>query len=1017
MRILKLRFENLNSLAGKWEIDFTKPEYTDNGIFVITGPTGSGKTTILDALCLALYGETPRLANINKASNEIMARQTGQCFAEAEFQIDGKQYRSTWSQRRERKKATGTLQNHSREISEVASGNILASTITEVNRKIEEITGMDFKQFTKTMLLAQGSFAAFLNSGAGDRAPILEQITGTEIYSTISKRVFSRQKDEKNALELLEAEADGIQLLNADEIEFLNLEITRLDAQGKQLAKESVGLKTLLDWMDQITGLEVELATIETAESLLAEELIAFMPSRQRLEKAMKALIIEGEYNNLDNSRKSLRECIDEKTTLEGNVRQLNQDVATAAENEYLCDRAVNSARSIRDAMQPIIACIRLKDQEIDHAKNEIANLRTSLTSEEQDFRTESVNNDRLHKKMTGLLRELNEVRSFAVESLPGLRQVSQRLKRHIKQTNDQIAGLLGGKSLIQMKLDQRALFVERRRLEKVAGFDEERRSLEDNIPCPLCGSLKHPYASGNIPAPDAIVAKLDEITGIIEEIELLGAANSKAEQADALIIDHIRTLKGILLNPVPDTQPVDFNDNELKEVQQAAAKWLKCIDLAWPDADKILSEARSIGIKTSEYLEKTPVISASINQTAGPLGASDRQLATLKETVEKSLGSIRILEKELVTLTTERFNTFGDKNPETEEKLLNTTMDSAATALTVAGNAGVQAREARTHAINRIEELSNLSLQRTNSCDVLEASFISSLLNAKFRSEQEFLTCRLPEENRTELETIRKNLDERKAKTDLRKSDRLARLKAEHEKNLTEESRETIEALNRTKAKEVTKVNEDTGAAKQKLESNIEDRQRRQELQFRLDAREAELLRWSKLNDLIGSENGAKFRNIVQGITFEILIGHANREMRRLTDRYVLKPLGEAALEMNIIDNYQAGEERSTKNLSGGESFIVSLALALGLAQMNGNRVHVDSLFLDEGFGTLDPEALEVALEALAELRRDGKLIGMISHVQEVKERIGTRITVNPLTGGRSMIEGPGVRAIPAVR
>jgi exonuclease SbcC len=138
-------------------------------------------------------------------------------------------------------------------------------------------------------------------------------------------------------------------------------------------------------------------------------------------------------------------------------------------------------------------------------------------------------------------------------------------------------------------------------------------------------------------------------------------------------------------------------------------------------------------------------------------------------------------------------------------------------------------------------------------------------------------------------------------------------------------------------------------------------------------------------------------------------MVSHANRQLQKMTDRYLLVRDGRQPLELNVIDNYQAGEVRSTKNLSGGESFIVSLALALGLSHMASKNVRVDSLFLDEGFGTLDEEALDMALETLAGLQQEGKLIGVISHVAALKERIGTQIQVTPRTGGRSAISGPG--------
>jgi len=141
------------------------------------------------------------------------------------------------------------------------------------------------------------------------------------------------------------------------------------------------------------------------------------------------------------------------------------------------------------------------------------------------------------------------------------------------------------------------------------------------------------------------------------------------------------------------------------------------------------------------------------------------------------------------------------------------------------------------------------------------------------------------------------------------------------------------------------------------------------------------------------------------------MMIGQANRQLQKMSDRYLLVRDREQPLELNVVDGYQAGEIRSTKNLSGGESFIVSLALALGLSSMASRNVRVDSLFLDEGFGTLDEEALDTALETLAGLQQDGKLIGVISHVPALKERISARIEVVPRTGGRSRITGPGCR------
>ena len=169
-------------------------------------------------------------------------------------------------------------------------------------------------------------------------------------------------------------------------------------------------------------------------------------------------------------------------------------------------------------------------------------------------------------------------------------------------------------------------------------------------------------------------------------------------------------------------------------------------------------------------------------------------------------------------------------------------------------------------------------------------------------------------------------------------------------------------------------------------------------------------------LNNLIGSADGKKFRNFAQGLTFDIMVAHANQELMKMNERYLLaRDVNDKSkpLELNVIDNFQAGQLRPVKNLSGGESFLISLALALGLSKMASSKVRVDSLFLDEGFGTLDEETLETALETLSRLHQNGKLIGVISHVSALKEKITTQIKVTPISGGKSKLSGAGVSAI----
>jgi exonuclease SbcC len=203
--------------------------------------------------------------------------------------------------------------------------------------------------------------------------------------------------------------------------------------------------------------------------------------------------------------------------------------------------------------------------------------------------------------------------------------------------------------------------------------------------------------------------------------------------------------------------------------------------------------------------------------------------------------------------------------------------------------------------------------------------------------------------------------------------------------------------------------LQETIAGLKQQLMNNKTAMASIQDKQATISARKKECARWDKLHALIGSADGKKFRNFAQGLTFELMVSHANHQLEKMTDRYLLMRDTTLPLALNVVDNYQAGEIRSTKNLSGGESFIVSLTLALGLSKMASRKVRIDSLFLDEGFGTLDEDALETALETLSGLHQEGKLIGIISHVGALKERIQTQISVTPLSAGKSALSGPG--------
>jgi len=213
MKILSLKALNINSLKGTTKIDFAKLTQ-ESALFVITGPTGSGKSTLLDIISCALYGRTARLKN----PNNLMSKNSAEAYCEVEFEIKGNVYRSSWRQRRARKKHNGAFQSAIMELVDLQENKILPLKPSEVPKKIEELSGLDFSRFMQSMLLAQGSFASFLKVDEKERSVLLEKITGTQIYAEISKAIFEKYRFLEQKIVDEQKVLDSISLLSEDVI-------------------------------------------------------------------------------------------------------------------------------------------------------------------------------------------------------------------------------------------------------------------------------------------------------------------------------------------------------------------------------------------------------------------------------------------------------------------------------------------------------------------------------------------------------------------------------------------------------------------------------------------------------------------------------------------------------------------------------------------------------------------------------------------------------------------------------
>ena len=1043
MRILAIRFKNLNSLAGEWAVDFTDPAYTSDGIFAITGPTGAGKTTLLDAICLALYRQTPRLGDITQSSNEIMTRQTGECFAEVLFSTQTGNYRAHWSQHRARKQPNGKLQAAKHEIADADSGKIIDSKFGTVDKRIIDITGMDFARFTQSMLLAQGGFAAFLRASPDERAPILEKITGTAIYSAISISVHERRGMEDQQLNLLLAEQEGMRLLTPEQEEELR---TEESAQAEQLRNESGKADTLRQqhqWQQRCHQLTQKHSTLTQELGLWQQQDGAFTGQRERLAAASRALELSASYATLDNMRNDQQE---EQQTLAHNKASLPEIIQQSLDQQRQVEqlnKLMTDAEQQLDSARPILKKVHVLDsrsadsqQSIKTRQITLDGMLTSLRKQnaaistigqgaseqaEQNYQRAQQATEQAQQQLDAIAQDnkpahwreqsddLSE-RIVRTDSL--LQRMAERVQQ--EQRSEELSAVIRdseaelGRSTHALTQADNLMSAHRTALnslqeqsalqQRIINLQAMRSELISGEPCPLCGASEHPFAEH---APDTDINSL--------------AHKIKAQQTKMIASEQAR--RKAHASQVQLSTTIDNLNVQLKQLQQTLRVLTQtieslCKQLAVDVSRQAIESHKQL---LQQQKNAVSVTLQEIDACEARLKDCHREqhLANLIREAVAVKNDLDMQQEKLDALHAERRALLQDKDPDQEEARLQALVSQA-------GQARDTARQQLQQSERRHQHLQQQIATHEKSIDVrakklrhAELAFATALKQQQFSNEQTFVSALLPESERKVLEANAQALQEHGIALRAALAQTRHELDSERAKALTQDSLDVLQEQWQTQESTVSALREKLGALRQRLKDNDITRNQQQTLAIKIDQQKIEVERWQRLHALIGSSDGKRFRNFAQGLTFELMVQHANVQLQKMTDRYLLVRDHEQPLDLDVIDNYQAGEIRSTKNLSGGESFIVSLALALGLSRMASRNVRVDSLFLDEGFGTLDEDALDTALETLTSLQQEGKLIGVISHVPALKERISTQIKVASVAGGRSAISGPGCRAV----
>ena len=963
MRIHTIRLANLNALTGTWEIDLDHPAYNDN-IYALTGPTGAGKTTILDAISLALYGRTPRLARIGKAGNEIMSRHSGTCHAEITFSTRTGRYRSHWSQHRARRKAGGELQNPKHELADAESGELLATGLKDVAAAIERLTGMDYQRFTRAMLLAQGDFAAFLRAAPDERAPLLEQITGTEIYSRISIAVHERLRDALEQQRQLATETAGITPLDAATHTALTQESAALQKQLAALATRQQQTAAALARAQNIAELTAELARLDEQHTAHQAALARFAPERERLAAAQSAALLDADYARLDTLRRAQQQNSRALAALDEQAPALARTHETANQALTAASARVHSEKQRLAAAQPRWQQTRAYDHTLRHQREQLASLEQSAAA---------------HTAAQTAL-------AAAEKHAAAARENSARADVARKKTETALAAHLQGRLLRECQTEKENILRELAYHQRIADLEQQRAHLHDGEPCPLCGATEHPYASELPAQPDDLTARLETLDTYIKRAETLGEQHENAQRALASAREKQQQTENTLALAAEKARNSAVHAEQHAALQQTHAQTLAARQALLANRDPDAEEtAQQHAIAEAEAAMEKARDTCQTAQTAA--AANQQQRAQLH-------ARLTTQQQELQTAEQQFAAALG--------------MCSEIAAPSPTGRSPQRGRDGE-----GVDDVPCAPKISTFSISDHPHSNTSSRAATTFPDETAWQAARLPAATREALARQAAALDQQTLTLHTRQQDRAARLATLTAQSADDPDTATLQA--RQEADEHTRQqHQQTLAANQhRLAEHKRARERLAAQQQAIAKQAAETRRWQNLHELIGAADGKKYRNYAQSLTFASVIAQANRQLVQLSDRYLLTADPARPLELNIIDNYQGGETRSAKNLSGGESFIVSLALALGLAQMSGENMQIDTLFLDEGFGTLDEETLDSALETLAQLRTHGKHIGIISHVAALTERIATRIQITPQNGGNSIISGPGCRRV----
>lgn len=1013
MKPISLTIEAFGPYRDSVTLDFSALQ--DHSMFLISGPTGAGKTSILDAMVYALYGEPSGEVRKIDAIRSDFAEPERMTRVDFSFSIGEARYRverlpKQWVAK---KRGTGMReQNSSAIVYEMKDGEwkVIATSAAAIRDTVQRIIGFRKDQFLQVVLLPQGEFRKLLVASTSEREELLHTLFRTELYRKLQEALKAAYDDAKAGIEAnLTKQAALIQSIPHDEDTIvLTVQHVRELLANREPYRDGLVVKRdeAVAEVEQLNALRKEWAVYNQAQQSLTEASSKLDLVKER-EKERSSLNEKVQFlTGLTPSYELYKQLSDKQAvlkTLKTALSDAKKSVDAAAQHESKCTEAYEVLASHAETIQAkrtTLVQLRQQSEKFDELallNKELSTLNSQL--ETQDREKSEAKLQAQYKLVADLEAELVEVRkqfqanSKALESIPHIQEQLSQLQRYSellaekqKAQND-ISAKEGSLAILDESVKNSTV-----QLERLEHLMAEGRAFElvhlvvDNEPCPVCGSTEHPQ-----------LASKPELYPTKEEIEAARTVRDEAIQKQASETGQKETLV-IRLHELDE------------EVKEQVSKLTSLIDGFSEDTfDSIQHDLLSQMEQLTALRSDTEQLSKTIATNEGELSGAKETLAKLEMAHKELLESLHDLEIQLSSVQA-KIDALSKILPTTDLDTWRKQIESLETEIN-AYDEQVKVCESNLEAARkqlnaqqgRLETLSAQVEEETNNLDVIYKEYIKSLQSISL-GEVDFIEA-LGDYNaldtfRTELYALDEDFNKAQAVYDA--ALKVAKSIVEPSATVSDEvydaaveRRDTLVGNLAAWEKE-TKHIETTLASLEELDVAMGES--REEVEF-----------LSRLNDLAnGGEQGFKnvtFERYVLGAILDEVVYAANLRLQKMSrSRYSLERSdytgggrGKQGLDLAVMDAF-TGQSRPANTLSGGETFLASMALALGLAdviQSYAGGIHMDTMFIDEGFGTLDPDTLELAMETLVQLQSSGRLIGMISHVPELKTRIPAHLEV----------------------